>query len=306
MNQNNPQPEKPSWVSRAFRFIVRFLFVVVLGLVLGGGLYLGVTYLANRYFQSTQVNSQQIQALSDNQILVEEQAKQRLDDVISRLQSLETSGDSLKVVESDNQSRLAALETAQPTPAVYLETLTYQQEQISTLQANLSRIQSTQLALNSEVRGIAQDSADQFTAIQTLSAEWPGTMATLASSLQDVQLLKAMEMLSRARFNLYQNNLGLARQDIQSAREIILAVQSQVDADQSGISTAVLARLDGALGKLPDFPVAASDEIEDAWSLLVSGTTNAAAGETPVSSTPTPNLTPGPAISPTPSPTLKP
>jgi chromosome segregation ATPase len=314
MSQNNSQSEKPSWIRNTLRFLVRFLLVVVLGLVAGVGIYLGVTYLANRYFQSVQVNTQQIQALQENQTQAEELAKQRLDAVIGRLQSLETSGDTLKVFEADIQSRLAALETARPAQNALLETLTSQQEQLDTiqkeqlgtLQANLSLMQSTQQALASGLSRLASSNADQNTAIQTLTAEWPGAQATIAASLLDVQRLKAMELLSRARFNLYQNNLGLARQDIQSASRIILAVQSQEPADQAGMIDTILARLDGALEKLPDFPVAASDELEDAWSLLVTGISTMPTDVTAASSTPTPNRTPGPSPSPTASPTPKP
>ncbi len=302
MSQTNPQPEKPSWVSRAFRFFVRFLFVVILGLVAGIGIYLGVTYLANRYFQSTQVNSQRIQALEDNQSLAEQQSKQRIDDIISRLQSVETSGDSRKVIESDVQSRIAVLETVQPAQASFSATLTYTQDQASTLQAGLSHNQATQQALATSLARIAQSSTDQNTAIQTLIAEWSGAKGSIASSLLDVQQLKVMELLTRARFDLYQNNLGLARQDIQSARDIVLVIQSQVPEDQSGSVTTILTQLASALDKLPAFPVAASDEIEGAWKLLVAGTANAGANIPLAGITPTP----GPSLTPTPGATTKP
>ena len=314
MSQNNSQPETSSWIRRALRTFVRILLVVVLGLAAGVGIYLGITYLANRYFQSVQVNTQQIQALQENQTLVEEQSKQRLDAVISRLQSLETSGDTLKIFEADVQSRLAALETVQPAQKALLETLTSQQEgidiiqkeQVGTLQANLSVLQSTQEALASRLARLAQSNADQNTAIQTLTAEWPGAQATLAASLLDVQRLKAMELLSRARYNLYQNNFGLARNDVQSTRAIILAVQSQESTDQAETINTILARLDGALEKLPDFPVAASDELEDAWSLLVTGIPNPTAVVTATSATPTLTPTPSQTPEPTPSPTASP
>ena len=319
MSQTTPPTEKPSWLSRAFRFTVRILFAVILGLVVGTGIYLGVTYLANRYFQSVQVNSQRIQALEDNQSLAESQSKQRLDDVISRLQSLETSGNSQKVFEADIQSRIAALETAQPAQAALQETLTNEQQQVDTLQANLTRfqstmqtnlaqVQSTQLAFADDLDGIAQGSTDQMAVMQTLSAEWADAKTSIASSLLNVHFLRSMELLTRARFNLVQNNLGLARQDIQAARDGLLAIQSQVPEDQASTITNLLTRLESALNKLPGFPVAASDDIEGAWNLLTMETGSMSPSGTPVSGTPTPtqDQTPGPTVTPTPSPTTKP
>jgi hypothetical protein len=72
----------------------------------------------------------------------------------------------------------------------------------------------------------------------------------------------------------------------------------------------VIQRLDLALSNLPDFPVAASDDLDIAWQILLSGLPQA----TPtinISGTPSPastlSVTPSPKVTftPTPTPTLK-
>ena len=296
MSQTTPPTPKPSWVSRALRVSLRILFVVVLGLAAGVGLYLGVTYLANRYFQSVQVNTQRIQALADDQALAESQTQQRFDDVIARLQSLETNRDSLKVTQADLQSRLAALETAQPVQSGPLETLTAVQGQVGALQAGQARL-TTQIALATDLVRLSTASAAHAAALQTLDAQWAAAQTEIASARTDVQWLKAMELLTRARYNLYQNNLGLAQQDVQSAREVVLALHNQVSGDQATLLANVLVRLDGALEKLPNLPVAAGDELEGAWNLLATGSQDAIAA---------PDTTPTPAPLTTPTPTATP
>jgi hypothetical protein len=87
-------------------------------------------------------------------------------------------------------------------------------------------------------------------------------------------LLKSMELLSRARLFLYQSNFGLAKQDIQSARDLLANLLNSPGAAsiaQAGnINLAELVqRLDLALARLPEFPVAASDDLDIAWQLLL-------------------------------------
>lgn len=305
MSQDNTKLTSSSWISRTFRFILRLLLVVFIGLGLGVGIYLGVSYLANRYFQSVQVNAERITALETNQTLSEDQTKQRMETLVNRMQSLEKANDSQNVAEADKESRLAALETIQSPISTAMQTVNQQSNQIGTLQARISSLQSTQQALVINSAVLAQTAASQDTAIQTLSVEWDGAKGEVASALQDVELLKAMELLSRARLNLYQNNLGLAQQDIQSAREIILAVYAGGSGEQAAAPAAILARLDSALERLPGMPVAASDDIEGAWYLLAMGLDQINQAVSPVA-TIVPDQTPTPlqtlSLTPTPTP----
>lgn len=85
------------------------------------------------------------------------------------------------------------------------------------------------------------------------------------------ELLRAMELLSRARLFLYQSNFGLARADVQVARDILAELQTTTpESKQEDISQAVF-RLDLVLKNLPSFPVAASDDLDIAWQVLLNG-----------------------------------
>ncbi|HAV77863.1 MAG TPA: hypothetical protein DCX53_10990 [Anaerolineae bacterium] len=85
------------------------------------------------------------------------------------------------------------------------------------------------------------------------------------------ELLRAMELLSRARLFLYQSNFGLARLDVQAARDILAEMQlTAPEGKQEDLSEALF-RLDLVLKNLPSFPVAASDDLDIAWQVLLDG-----------------------------------
>ena len=116
--------------------------------------------------------------------------------------------------------------------------------------------------------------------------------ASSAELTRRVTMMKAMELLSRARLFMYQSNFGLAEQDAQTARDLLATVRTDAPESLASELDAVLLRLDLTLTNLPDFPVAASDDLDIAWQILLSGLPPAqAAAETPapeLTATPTP------------------
>lgn len=97
------------------------------------------------------------------------------------------------------------------------------------------------------------------------------TEANSAEFQRQLDLLKAMELLSRARLFMYQSNFGLARQDVQIARHLLATVQTDAPESLADDLDAVLLRLDMTLSNLPNFPVVASDDLDIAWQILLSG-----------------------------------
>src|SRR5215211_8920907 len=95
--------------------------------------------------------------------------------------------------------------------------------------------------------------------------------ATAAELDRQINLLKSMELLSRARLSMYQSNFGLAKQDVQIARDLLATVQPNTPGTRAQELGAVISRLDMTLSNLPDFPVAASDDLDIAWQILLSG-----------------------------------
>jgi hypothetical protein len=136
---------------------------------------------------------------------------------------------------------------------------------------------------------------ESLAALERLQAELEEQNQAVSAELErQIDLLKVMELLSRARLSMYQSNFGLARQDVQIARDLLAKIEPAASGTETEELAAVLLRLDLVLANLPDFPVAASDDLDIAWQILLSGMPEG---------TPTARVTPTPvgSLSPTPS-----
>jgi Tfp pilus assembly protein PilE len=160
-----------------------------------------------------------------------------------------------------------------------------QSQQAQTITDLTGRLQNVESAITEHTQKLA--ALDEMQS-QLMKAN----EASLATMNNQIGWLKAMERLSRARLFLYQSNFGLARQDVQSARDILVGLQEKAPAPE--LKEAVF-RLDLVLKNLPDFPVPASNDLDLAWLALV--------GESP-SQTPAPSesATPIPEVDFTPTP----
>jgi uncharacterized coiled-coil protein SlyX len=81
-----------------------------------------------------------------------------------------------------------------------------------------------------------------------------------------VQVLRATELLGRARLFMFQANYGLAADDMRAARDIL----SELPADEPPVADAI-ERLDRAIATAAAFPVVAADDLDVAWQLLLAG-----------------------------------
>lgn len=123
--------------------------------------------------------------------------------------------------------------------------------------------------------------------------------AVLIELKHEVMLARAFDTLGRARLYLSQSNFGLAKEDVQSARDLLFELQTETN---DAVLSEVVARLDLALSNLPQFPVVASGDLEIAWQMLMSGETTAitTATPTPFVETFTPTPFDVPSFTPTP------
>jgi uncharacterized coiled-coil protein SlyX len=177
---------------------------------------------------------------------------------------------------ADLQTRLTAMETEQAQQA---ESLTAMGGRVTNIEKEIEAHTESLSAL--EKMG------------ETLQSQNDAASAELK---RQVNLVKSMELLSRARLFMYQSNFGLAKQDVQSARELLAMIRPDAPDSLSADLDAVLLRLDLVLTNLPNFPVSASNDLDVAWQLLL--------GKVPqpqptISVTPSPELTSTPTVQPT-------
>lgn len=182
---------------------------------------------------------------------------------------------------TDLQSRLETLEVGQSQNA----------DSLSDLDQRLSGIET-------EIEARTKSLTELEKMQMQLTAQNDQTSAELD---RQIHLLKAMELLSRSRLFLYQNNLGLAKQDVQIAHELLVQIQPDAPEPLATELDAVVRRLEFTLSNLPNFPVIASDDLDIAWQILLSGLpptpVMTAAAPAPVL---TPSMTPQTTLSSTP------
>ena len=152
---------------------------------------------------------------------------------------------------ADLQSRLEDMEAGQ---SQNTESLTELDQRLSDIETEIDARTQSLAALEQMQSELQEQSA-----------------ADSAEFQRQLNLLKAMELLSRARLFMYQSNFGLARQDVQIARDVLADVRTDAPESLADDLDAVLLRLDMTLSNLPNFPVVAADDLDIAWQILLSG-----------------------------------
>jgi hypothetical protein len=189
-------------------------------------------------------------------------------------------------------------------------------EQIASLQKQLdeakSRAEGLDKTITAQAETLAKLEQVQSRLDEAAAKQRDGILVELR---HQIMFTRAIETLSRGRLFLSQSNFGLAKQDVQAARNLLAELQADVPDYQAQALGPILVRLDMALGNLPDFPVIAVDDVDIAWNLLIAGLPESAeaAAATPTmtlpletpAATPTQTLPPGTATT-TPTLTLTP
>lgn len=241
-------PSQPGVLRRFVRRVWRLIKIfLVLAFLTGIGLaiYYGWPIVQDRYLNPIAANSAAAQT-----------AAERLDSADARLTELETQVATLNDSEAGMPERLAAIESAQQDFDARVGSLT---TQISDHSARLDDLDTIQGELS--------------TGLETANAE----------TVRQVDLLRSMELLSRARLFLFQANYGLAKADVQTARVILDGIQKGYPEWEPAVVAEVLFRVDKTLGALPLLPVPASNDLDIAWQVLL---TQVVMGPPPVDLTP--------------------
>ena len=229
-------PGGPSFAQRLGRllvFLLKLIFLLFLFAVLGAGIYFGWPLFYDQYIRPVQENTARLGQLD---------IRQQQD--AAHVAALETQAAGLLTEQArllSEQTRLNQLLQSANTRLDALES------HASTQDSRLDALNQTQTALQSDS--------------QDLKAELG----------RQIKLLRAMELLSRARLYLYQSNFGMARQDLLTAHGLLAEVQPLAPEPLAGQLTEVTLRLDLALARLPDYPVTASDDLDIAWQVLLEG-----------------------------------
>ena len=97
----------------------------------------------------------------------------------------------------------------------------------------------------------------------SLESELDASFDRLEALNERIQLLRAMELVLRARLALADNNPGLAGQDLRRARGVLASATAPQD------WAPIVDRLDMALSNLNTAPLVAVQDVEAAWYLML-------------------------------------
>ena len=312
------EPQKKSCLERALIFFIRLLFAFVVGIAIGVGIYFGVQLLYNEYQSLTQEYDSRISALETSQSDSNQQMIDRLSGFQTRLETLEIQGDTQKNTIADLESQLDSYDEFRSYQATVVagqqETITILQDTILALQDEFSTVQTDLIALESSLSGFQED----LLAIETLSNSLEDSVNENQAAIETINqtlmvmddrmleleykmaFLEAMEYLTRARLNLVQGNLTLAKSDIEATRTLLVVLQEQLPPLHAAYVGEIISAVDEILTFLPGAPLTAADKLESVWQMLAAGlpVESEENSETPLDSTPSPT----PMVTPTPTP----
>jgi peptidoglycan hydrolase CwlO-like protein len=258
------------------RALVRLLLLVIVATTIGALAYYGLPMLYRNYIQPVKENTAAIADLQTGQTQLEEQLAARIENLLIRINTLETRADRQNKTLNELLNRLQQSEEAIQEHEATLEQLDELQAQIDDLAASLDQLQAT----------ITQNQTEIHTLEQSLLAQ----DTPLAALRREVRLVQVMERLTRSRVLLAHQNVGLATTEVEAARKALVDLQDYVAPYQLEALQAIIGRLDLALNNLPDSPLLAGEDLEVAWQLLTAGLP----AEPPLQPSPTTEPTPTP------------
>lgn len=315
MTTEETLPQKPSFGRRvwlAFKAVVVFLFKVLLTLLIvgaiGAAIYYGAPVLIDEYLlKDVRLNTSQIQEISGRMEVESALNTERLTDFQERLSALETQGDADKQALAEMSAQLAAAETRLQEQAKsaqeiedlrtvleeYTTALASLESQLTDYQTDLEKIQSQVAALDA---GRSADQTEIEALIARLDAREPAQILR-----QELELLKVMELITRVRVSIGDQNFGLAADDLGAAQALLLALSLDLPADQVAYLDNIATRLAQAAGNLVRAPSLVDQDLEIAWQLLLQGLPDEIQGDEALQ-TPTPESGTAQDATPTPKP----
>jgi len=184
-------------------------------------------------------------------------------------------------------------------------------EEIAVLLDRVTKLEQRADAFDESLKlhdlSLAQLDSMQQLLDQTLTDQKSELLEQLSVQLT---LTRGIEFLSRSRLYLSDSNFGLAKEDLQSSRNLLYTLLGRLPAEQVEALNVVINRLDMAISNLPAYPVVAVFDVDIAWQYLVDGLPNVPQqAVSPVVLPPVENTEPipteAPAVEETPEPTAE-
>lgn len=239
-------------IGRVLGVLLRIVFVIVIGVILALGIYLGVPKIYRDWFLPIRENSARIAALEEGLKAIQENQDRRLDQF----------GDRMAALEGKLASQVELLSELEANLGMLVEEGATQDEQIADLAALEGQIED----LEADLQETGQD-------LESLHEEMEDIGVPSEQLSRQLQLIRVMELVNRGRLWLVQGNFGLAAQQIETAVESLQVLVERAEAeDLRSDLMAINEHLLSAQERLRVSPVVADNELEIAWRLLLEST----------------------------------
>jgi chromosome segregation ATPase len=248
VNMETQQSGCWSRLGRAIAVLLRLIFVVVIAILIGVGVYYGVPWVYWRLVIPVQESAVRIEMLQRN--LENTRADWNTE--------LTEQGQQISALESDlaaQRERMAALEADMGRMD---EILTTQGETLSELQTTLDSAEEATSQLGDDVEVL-------YGELDILRDEIADPNRVAATFERRLILLQAWGEILKARLHLLEDNPGNARQALALARANLERVIALSPEPQAEALIAIQERLDAADTAIEERPFVAMNELEIIW-----------------------------------------
>jgi hypothetical protein len=259
-------------------FIYRVILITLIVGIIGVAVYLGAPVLINEYLlKDVHLNTSKIQEIESGVESNTEILSQRLSDLQTRLESLEIQNDTDNQTINDLQTRLDQAEELLIEQESTAEKLNSLELSIGEHDLTLSALDERILAVEYEISAIQLQLTDlllsdesQQKAIETMVVNGD-INSVLRDVSQELELVRIMELITRVKVDINQGNLGLAKDDLQTAQDKIIELSTKVSEGKEVYLSGISQRLTLALANIGEDPDLADEDLEIAWQLLLKG-----------------------------------
>jgi hypothetical protein len=258
VSETNPSPEtnepqigpKKTIGGVLLRLMITIIAAVILGAVIYFSAVGWIPYLDNRIFQPIDDNQAKVEELKGTQQAIEDQILE-LSETLEFNQAL--LGEGISAYQSTIDGMQQDINKLHQEVISVQEAFDYRGHTITVYPQMLATLSAKQVANSRHLDALA---TSQFNA---------------SSIYQDLDLLRILELLSRANQYLLHSNFGLAEETLKTAKLALLNLQESLPYFQQELISNMLNLVDQVIVDLPAKPALAAEKLELAWQLGING-----------------------------------
>ncbi len=262
VSEKSPSPETNKPKIRPIKSIsgilLRLMLTIIAAVILGAVIYFSavgwIPYLDNRVFQPIDDHTVIIQELMETQSEMEDQITWLLGTIDSKQASLDEG--------------ITSYQLTQEIIELALQQLT---EDISDIQATVGGNTHMGTTIPFLLSTLVPQQFANIRHIDALATAQMRKSYILQDILEEIELLKILELLSRTNQFLLHSNFGQAEETLLTAKLDLINLQENLPQSQREVISNMLNLVNQVIVDLPEKPTLAAEKLELAWQLGING-----------------------------------